>query len=213
MASTQSAAFASFLEQLHATGYAKGHGYNPKWFDQMSDAEKQQAETLLIDGLNKGDIIAADALGELATLTAVQALLHRLNQTQVPSWDNAELASALWKATQDLKYQDLLIDNLSIKNDLRRNAVTVGLLATARTSKLLDTCVSLAESDPYSTARFTAAEGALHIVGLLPDRSVLNHPYRPLLIRIASEDALVRTQAVSEFRALIDAARVNIPLP
>jgi hypothetical protein len=32
------------------------------------------------------------------------------------------------------------------------------------------------------------------------------------MIRIASEDAVVRVQAVAEFRALVDSARANIAL-
>jgi hypothetical protein len=213
MASSQSKAFVSFSEQLHAKGYAKGQGYDPKWFDQMSDAEKQQAEALLIDALQNGDMTAADPLGGLASPNAEQALLRGLQQAQCPSWESAELAAALWKATHDLKYQDLLIDNLSITNDLERVAVTVRLLTTSHTGKLLDTCIRLAESDPYSTVRFNSAEGALHVVGLVPDRSVFNHPYRPLLLEVASSDLAARGQALVDFRTLVDAARHTVKLP
>jgi hypothetical protein len=213
MASTQSKGFISFSEQLHAKGYTKGQGYDPKWFDQMSDAEKQQAEVLLIDALHRGDMTAADPLGGLATPNSEQALLRHLQQAQCPSRASVERASALWKATHDLKYQDLLIDNLSITNDLERGAVTVQLLTTSHTIKLLDACVRLVESDPDGTVRSTALKGALHIVGLVPDRSVFNHPYRRLQIGIASEDAAARGQALVDFRALVDTARATINLP
>jgi hypothetical protein len=158
--SANSPAYTEFLQQLNATGYAVGSGFNPKWFDDMTDVEKRRAEASLVDALQKGNTTVAHALGQLATASAIQALRQCLQQAQLPSYASAEMAAALWNATHDLAYQDLLTENLTIPSDLIRVAITVNLQSTGHTTKLLDTFIGLAEADPYDTVRSSSAKGA-----------------------------------------------------
>lgn len=179
--------FEAFMQQRQATGYQKAQGYDPNVLQKLSDDEVVKATQLLIGDLNNGDLSASRALAIIGGKEAVIALISSIQKYKSPSFQHAEISNALWIITKRQEYQDNLIEDLAITNDIDRSIVVGWLCKTSKSENLISVFWKLIENDRYGIVRSIATEGLLHWNKLIDDSEAINHPYRYLLIDIADD--------------------------
>lgn len=185
-----SIAYNDFIKQIDATGYQKAQGYDPDLLSKIDDSERIEVEQIIIELFKKGDRDTAIFLPELKTTDGVALLKEELKKWNPPSIVNARIAHILYKAMNDDYYEDLLIENLKIKDSSYRS-VAVGYLLDCKPSKRLqDIFEGIYKNDSDDIARFHAAKGFLYCKGLLKNTENIDYddPVYDLIIALSSED-------------------------
>lgn len=133
------------------------------------------------------DLSASRALAIIGGKEAVIALISSIQKYKSPSFQHAEISNALWIITKRQEYQDNLIEDLAITNDIDRSIVVWWFCKTSKSENLISVFWKLIENDRYGIVRSIATEGLLHWNKLIDDSEAINHPYRYLLIDIADD--------------------------
>lgn len=183
-------AYNDFIKQIDATGYQKAQGYDPDLFNKIDDSERIKVEQIIIELFKKGDRDTAIFLPELKTTDGIELLKEELKKWNPPSIVNATIAHILYKATNDSCYEDLLIEDLKIKDSSYRSVVVGFLLDCKPGKKLQDIFEGIYKNDVDDIARFNAAKGFLYCKGLLRSTENIDYddPVYDLVIALSSED-------------------------
>lgn len=185
-----SSAYFDFMKQIDATGYQKAQGYDPDLFSKIYDNERTEVEKTIIELFKKGDRDTAIFLPELKATDGTALLKEELKKWDPPSIVNARLAHILFKSTKDEYYENLLIEDLKIKDNSSRSVVVGFLLDCNPSKKLKGIFEEIYKNDVDDIARFNAAKGFLYCKGLISNIEHIDYddPMSDLIIALSSED-------------------------
>lgn len=199
-----SEAYYNFIKQVNAQGYEKAQGYNPDLFSKIYDFERDEVEEILIKLYSKRDWQGLIFMPELKKVDGIAMLKNELPKLPNPSLTRAEFADILLKATGDKYFEDILVENLKVTSDTKRNVVLGYLLRYKPSQRLFTTCKDLCEHDSSHLVRFFAAIGLLYCAGIINDAINIDNknPYRYLMDGLASDDVGEKNKSFAEFDKL-----------
>ena len=107
-----SEAYTDFKAQLKAVGRQRMEGYDPNLFDKITEQERSEVEKDIWNHfMNKNDADLAVLMPVLKNYDGIAALKKKLAEFKIPSYGSADIAFALFEATEDEKYLDIIMDN------------------------------------------------------------------------------------------------------
>lgn len=169
---------------------------------QLTGAERQQAEELLVQRLAAGDSRGAVGLGEIGSTRATDLLQHYLNLSDAgqpigPGF-SLNVAVALWQINQDPNAVQRVIAILQHTPDSFVRMEAAQALRKFSTSAAIQ-ALQAALTDDDGLVRYHAARSLLALAGQLPDEFATP----PLAIKMMSPNAADRQQAAAELNALL----------
>lgn len=194
--------FDRFLAQYRSSGREKLDGYDRGHFDGMTHDESVTAERMLVRDSLDQDVAAIRGLGVLGSLNAMITLQQLLSTTQQPSWLHLEIANALWQATQNTRYQEIMIDYLSNTDDELRKTAANNLRFTTPNKRLFQAFWTLLQTENHPRIRATAVRSILLCVGLTVDPYDTAQNYLNIVRGLVSKDSDARQAALNEARTL-----------
>lgn len=199
-----SEAYNNFIKQVNSKGYEKAQGYSPDLFSKIYDFERDEVEVMLIKLYSNRDWQGLIFMPELKTVDGLTMLKNELPKLPNPSLIRAEFADILLKATGDKHFEDILVENLKVASDTKRNVVLGYLLRYKPSQRLFTTCKDLCEHDSSHLVRLFAAIGLLYCAGIINDAVNIRNknPYRYLMDGLASDDVGEKDKAFAEFDKL-----------
>ncbi len=215
--------FQEFLRSLHATGYEMGGGFNLDAILRLDGEEREKAEDLLIEALQKGDTRTASVLARFETKKASDALKDVYRKSKAPSSYHSELALALFRATGESNFQEALIEDFGIADKSLRLAAVIHVREAGYSEKAINPLLTLALVDEDEDIRYAAAVTILKFAGIeepveeieikkpVPARIKrllpFEEPFNGILKNILDKDSTRRNQAVLNLRKLFQ----NLP--
>lgn len=190
--------FDGFLMQYGATGREWGDGFCPAHFNGMTEGEKIIAKEMLAKLAIKGDSIAIEGLGYLATTEAVEELLRLLANNENRLDVHLTVVSSLWNATKDLTYQDELIGFFSSPDPKIRMRAANELRYTPPSQKLLESYCGILSTELDEKTRQAAALGVMYCIGLLKDPMDIGAKYIGIFRGLSDADDSIRTATLAE---------------
>ena len=107
-----SEAYTDFKAQLKAVGRQRMEGYDPDLFDRITEQERSEVEKdVWTHFMNKNDADLAVLMPLLKNYDGIAALKKKLAEFKIPSYGSADIAFALFEATGEAKYLDIIMDN------------------------------------------------------------------------------------------------------
>lgn len=161
-----SKAYDCLTRQMKATGREYGDGYDPRWWDGLTDAEKDQLEGKIVRKFATGDLYIGVYLPRLRHHDGAAQLAKALARSS--STDRRVfLAGLLFRETGDDRYLEVLQQCCIDERGMRLVAVELqGYPKSARVERILRG-VFLASAD--GPTQLAAAEGILHQRGVIRD--------------------------------------------
>jgi hypothetical protein len=193
--------FEKFLKQYHAVGREKGEGYDSSHFEGMTDNELVTAEEMLIKDAAQLDTTAIRGLGVLKSANSEITLRSLLAKVSAPSYAHLRIAEALWEITNDLVFQEIMLEDFAKDNAALRQQVAIALEDTKPSKLTLKTFLEILRIEKDSTMRTTAASGILIYYCLLESPSDYENfqKYLPLVRKLThSTDESTLTAAIAE---------------
>lgn len=97
-----SQAYTDFKAQLKATGRQRMEGYDPNLFDKITEQERNEVEKDIWNHfMNKNDADLAVLMPALKNYDGIAALKKKLAEFKIPSYGSADIALALFEATEE----------------------------------------------------------------------------------------------------------------
>ena len=134
-----SQAYTDFKAQLKATGRQRMEGYDPNLFDKITEQERNEVEKDIWNHfMNKNDADLAVLMPALKNYDGIAALKKKLAEFKIPSYGSADIALALFEATEEEKYLDIILHLRSSRQLKKKNIwislwkITGGLLSIHR---------------------------------------------------------------------------------
>ena len=104
-----SRAYGYLIEQLNASGSEKLDGYYPRIMEEIYDWERDEVEDIICDAfINKKEIDLAQFMPKLQKYNGIKALKESPYLFQIPSGASVHIGKALYEATNDDNYLDLI---------------------------------------------------------------------------------------------------------
>jgi len=155
-----SEAYTDFKAQLKAVGRQRMEGYDPNLFDKITEQERSEVEKDIWNHfMNKNDADLAVLMPALKNYDGIAALKKKLAEFTIPSYGSADIALALFEATEEEKYLDIIMDNY---RGLDVNTpIAVGLAGLAKKPGVYDLLVDIYLHDKDEANRVQAIVGIL----------------------------------------------------
>ena len=183
-----SEAYDRLVKQMRATGRDYGDGYDPRWWDGLNHAEKDQLEGKTVRKFATGDLYIGVYLPKLRHHDGVAQLAKALERAS--STDRRVfLAGLLFRETGDDRYLEKLQQCCADERGMRLVAVELqDYPETARVGEILRD-IFLASTD--GPTQLTAVEGILHQHGVIRDMHDYQecHEWLPRLRSLCVADA------------------------
>ncbi len=107
-----SEAYTDFKAQLKAVGRQRMEGYDPNLLDKITEQERSEVEKDIWNHfMNKNDADLAVLMPALKNYDGIAALKKKLAEFTIPSHGSADIAFALFEATEEEKYLNTIMDN------------------------------------------------------------------------------------------------------
>ncbi len=163
-----SQAYIGLINQLKATGRKKLDGYYPLTLENIYDWERDEVEDIIWKNfVDRNEIGLAQFLPKLKKYNGIEALKTKLNFCIVPSGNSVDIAEALYNATEEKKYLDILKENYRLSNN--KMVVVSRLSHLADKSEVYSFLVDVYINDSDSVIRTCAIEGILCAKGYIQD--------------------------------------------
>jgi hypothetical protein len=194
--------FDKFLSQFNSSGRQRLEGFDKSHFEGMTPSEMAQAESMLEQEAKGKSLVAIDALGTLASERAVAILVDILNQIPATSAARVEVLASLWRATQDVAYQNEIAKAIKSSDaEVRSRAVSV-LTETTLGVETFVVFWELLKSEQNFIIRSEASIGVLRCFGLITNPYDTGQAFLHITRRLVSQDAKLRDEALEEVRVL-----------
>jgi hypothetical protein len=168
-----SEAYTDFKAQLKAVGRQRMEGYDPDLFDRITEQERSEVEKdVWIHFMNKNDADLAVLMPLLKNYDGIAALKKKLAEFKIPSYGSADIAFALFEATGEAKYLDIIMDNY--RGLAVNTPIAAGLARLAKRPGVYALLVDIYQHDKDEANRGQA------IVGLLWRDGKLNSVNDPM---------------------------------
>lgn len=179
-----SQAYTDFKAQLKAVGRQRMEGYDPNLLEKITEQERNEVEKDIWNHfMNKNDSDLAVLMPALKNYDGIAALKKKLAEFKIPSYGSADIAFALFEATEEEKYLDIIMENnwgLAVNTP-----IAAGLARLAKKPGVYDLLVDIYLHDKDEANRGQA------IVGLLWRDGKLNSVNDPM--ELADKIDLIRT--------------------
>lgn len=190
----KSNAFIEFIAQTKSTGYDRIESYNDDLFDLVDDDEINDLEDVIYKLYNFGDIKVEKFLPKLKKYDGIKLLTDELEKNSIPSKRNADVSYILWKYTNDKKYEENLINDFDIENELVRQGILWNILHITVSDEIKEFYVNTVVNDSYDAVRFMAAYGYLYCNGIVEnlfnyDDESMNQKVREVVYSVQSNRA------------------------
>lgn len=194
--------FQEFLEQLHATGRMKADGYDLSLFHKLSVPELHKAENLLIEALDRGDWNGIEALCQIGSSKAIQALEELFPKVADNRFLKFKLAVYLHGKTGKSDYAVYMKPDLIGYDDTDRLSFVRYIPLLADATSYIDALYSICLEDTYSVVRFYAGVSILKVKHVIQNEDEIEL-YRPVLSQLAHKDQAVRRQGINEIKRVV----------
>ena len=185
-----SEAYTDFKAQLKAVGRQRMEGYDPNLFDKITEQERSEVEKDIWNHfMNKNDADLAVLMPALKNYDGIAALKKKLAEFKIPSYGSADIALALFEATEEEKYLDIIMDNY--RGLAVNTPIAAGLAGLAKKPGVYDLLVDIYLHDKEEANRGQA------IVGILWRDGKLNSVNDPMEL-VAKIDLIRSFKLVSE---------------
>ena len=196
-----SEAYKSFFRYLNATGMEKAYGgYASDTLDRIYDWERDDVEKTIWQRFKKYGSFP-DLVSQLQQYDGVEALKEKLREGMINSewsWQMADIACALYKATSIEDYLDYVFEFYDKKKDFG----TVAALSYLKPcDKLYDFFKTVYLNSDDSVARNTAVDGMLSCKGYIkdPHDHQKNSEFIGMKRAFMSDDRLLRRKKLMRF--------------
>lgn len=170
-----SQAYTDFKAQLKAVGRQRMEGYDPNLLEKITEQERNEVEKDIWNHfMNKNDADLAVLMPALKNYDGIAALKKKLAEFKIPSYGSADIALALFEATEEEKYLDIIMENY--RGLAVNTPIAVGLAGLAKKPGVYDLLVDIYLHDKDEANRGQA------IVGLLWRDGKLNSVNDPMEI-------------------------------
>lgn len=170
-----SQAYTDFKAQLKATGRQRMEGYDPNLLEKITEQERSEVEKDIWNHfMNKNDADLSVLMPALKNYDGIAALKKKLVKFTIPSYGSADIALALFEATEEEKYLDIIMDNY--RGLAVNTPIAAGLARLAKKPGVYDLLVDIYLHDKDEANRGQA------IVGLLWRDGKLNSVNDPMEI-------------------------------
>lgn len=189
------------IKQLNAVGWSeKKDGYYPRIMEEIYDWERDEVEDIIWDAfINKKEIDLAQFLPKLQKYNGIKALKESLYLFQIPSDASVRIGKALYDATGDEDYLDLIKRNI----DASPNTISyVSELSYCKPCpKLYNILSDIYINNNNAVNRYTAVQGILYIRGLINDIFSIqqSNNTREMCEKFESEDREERKSILERF--------------
>ncbi|MBR0428757.1 MAG: hypothetical protein IJK17_01585 [Lachnospiraceae bacterium] len=162
-------AYSSFVQQINAEGSERTKGYNPFLFEEIYEYEREDVEELIWDTFtNKNDCELAIFMPQLKKYDGLTALKKKMSFFPFESYANLCILIALYKATYEKEYFDLLQKIYAVAGK-ERLACIDELSYIAKQKQVYEFLMQVYLNDSDETVRSTAMHGILWADGRLDE--------------------------------------------
>ena len=155
-ATKHSEAYTDFKAQLKAVGRQRMEGYDPNLFDKITEQERSEVEKDIWNHfMNKNDADLAVLMPALKNYDGIAALKKKLAEFN----GSADIALALFEATEEEKYLDIIMENY--RGLAVNTPIAVGLAGLAKKPGVYDLLVDIYLHDKDEANRVQAIVGIL----------------------------------------------------
>ena len=135
-------------------------GYDPNLFDKITEQERSEVEKDIWNHfMNKNDADLAVLMPALKNYDGIAALKKKLAEFKIPSHGSADIALALFEATEEEKYLDIIMENY--RGLAVNTPIVVGLAGLAKKPGVYDLLVDIYLHDKDEANRVQAVVGML----------------------------------------------------